>query len=226
MANDMTKELSSAAKLRDALEEEIVTGQMLPGSRLDEVSLAERFGVSRTPVREALHQLASAGLVEIQPRRGATVTELHADTLVEMFDVMAELEAMAVGLAARRHTEADKKAIVSAHAECKCAAKSGDVDRYYYANEAFHDALYAASHHAFLITQCRQLHRRLKAYRRLQLRVRHRVSASLAEHQSIIDAILAFDQAQAAACARRHIVVQGERFGDLIASLKSLAAAE
>lgn len=222
----MLKEANSGAKLRDTLEEEIATGQILPGTRLDEVSLAERFGVSRTPVREALHQLASAGLVQIQPRRGATVVELHAHTLVEMFDVMAELEAMAVGLAARRHSEEDRKAILAAHAECKRAAKSGDADRYYYANEAFHNALHEASHHAFLISQCRQLHRRLKPYRRLQLRVRHRVSASLAEHQSVVDAILAFDADRASALAREHIVVQGARFGDLIASLKLLSAAE
>lgn len=93
-------------------------------------------------------------------------------------------------------------------------------------NEVFHYALYDASHHAFLIDQCRQLHRRLKPYRRLQLRVRHRMATSLAEHQAITDAVLAFDGDRASQLARDHIVVQGARFSDLVASLSTLSAAE
>ena len=211
---------------RDALEEDILTGIIKPGARLDETVLAARFGVSRTPIREALQQLAAAGLIQIQPRRGATVIELPASTLVEMFDVMAELEGMAVRLAARRHTDDDKKAIQAALKACKTAAKSGDVEAYYYANESFHYALYDASHHAFLIDECRQLHRRLKPYRRLQLRVRQRMATSLSEHQAIADAILAFDGDRANTLARDHIVVQGTRFSDLVASLSAMTAAE
>lgn len=217
---------NTSAGLRDTLEEDILTGGLKPGTRLDETVLAERFGVSRTPIREALQQLAAAGLIQIQPRRGATVVELPASTLVEMFDVMAELEAMAVRLASRRHTDEDRTAIQSALKGCKAAAKTGDVEAYYYANEVFHYALYDASHHAFLIEQCRQLHRRLKPYRRLQLRVRRRMAASLAEHNAIADAIFAFDGDTASQLARDHIVVQGTRFSDLVASLSALSAAE
>ncbi len=217
---------NASAGLRDTLEEEILTGSIKPGTRLDETMLAERFGVSRTPIREALQQLAAAGLIQIQPRRGATVVELPASTLVEMFDVMAELEAMAVRLASRRHTDDDKKTILAALKSCKVAAKSGDVDAYYYANEVFHYALYDASHHAFLIEQCRQLHRRLKPYRRLQLRVRQRMATSLAEHQAIADALLSFNGDLGSQLARDHIVVQGARFSDLVASLSAMAAAE
>lgn len=217
---------NTSAGLRDALEEEILTGAIKPGTRLDETTLAERFGVSRTPIREALQQLAAAGLIQIQPRRGATVIELPPSTLVEMFDVMAELEAMAVRFAARRHTDKDQSAIQAALKACKAAAKTGDVEAYYYANEVFHYALYEASHHAFLIEQCRQLHRRLKPYRRLQLRVRQRMAASMAEHEAIAAAIFAFDGEKASALARDHIVVQGTRFSDLVASLTALSAAE
>ena len=222
----MVAALNASAGLRDALEEDILTGSLKPGTRLDETMLADRFGVSRTPIREALQQLAAAGLIQIQPRRGATVVELPASTLVEMFDVMAELEAMAVRLASRRHTDEDRKAVLDAMKACKSAAKSGDVEAYYYANEVFHYALYEASHHAFLIEQCRQLHRRLKPYRRLQLRMRQRMATSLAEHQAIADAVLAFDGDRASQLARDHIVVQGTRFSDLVASLSALSAAE
>lgn len=216
----MPSALSTGARIRDLMEEEIATGIVRPGTRLDEIKLAERFGVSRTPVREALQQLAAAGLVQIQPRRGATVVELAASTLVEMFEVMAELEAMAARFAARRHTDRDKKEIQAALQACKRAARAGDADAYYYANETFHYALYQASHHAFLIEQCRQLHRRLKPYRRLQLRVGRRMGASLAEHEAITKAVLASDDEGAGRLARDHVLVQGTRFSDLVASLQ------
>lgn len=205
--------------LRDALEEEIATGRLGPGERLDEVSLGQRFGVSRTPIREALQQLAAVGLVEIRPHRGAVVAAADPHRLVEMFEVMAELEGMAVRLAARRHTEADMARIRAAHEACRQAASKGDTDAYYYENERFHHAIYEASQNDFLIEQCRLLHRRLKPYRRLQLRVRRRMAASLAEHEAIVHALAALDGEGAERLLREHISVQGERFTDLIASL-------
>ena len=78
-------------KLRDEIENGIVTGAFAPGERLDEVQLAKRFGVSRTPIREALMQLGAIGLVEIRPRRGAVVVDPGPDRIYEMFEVMAEL---------------------------------------------------------------------------------------------------------------------------------------
>jgi hypothetical protein len=88
-------------RLRDMIEEEIAEGRLRPGERLEEVDLARRYGVSRTPIREALKQLAAIGLVASQPRR-TVVASLSPAELVEMFDVMAELEGMAGRLAARR----------------------------------------------------------------------------------------------------------------------------
>lgn len=208
-----------SSRLRDEIEEAILTGALPPGTRLDEMSLAEKHNVSRTPIREALMQLAAAGLVQVQPRRGATVTEIHPKRLVEMFEVMAQLEGMAARLAARRHTHADKAALTEAFEASRRAAKTDDEDAYYYENERFHSALYAASHNHFLTEQCLQLHRRLKAYRRMQLRVRMRVATSLAEHEEILAAVLALDGDSAELLTRQHIVAQGERFTDLLASL-------
>lgn len=216
--------LSAGARLRDEIENEILTGRLRPGTRLDEVPLAARFGVSRTPIREALMQLSAAGLIEIRPRRGAVVAEIGPARLVEMFAVMAELEAMAGRLAARRHTGADRTALVSALDACRAAAASGDTDAYYYENEKFHYAIYAASYNGFLIEQCTGLHRRLKPYRRLQLRVGNRLATSLAEHEAVVEAILAHDGPRAAEGLRDHIAIQGERFGDLVASLGSTRA--
>ena len=204
--------------IRDQIENAILTGEYAPGERLDETTLAQRAGVSRTPIREVLMQLAALGLVEFGPRRGVTVTKIAPERLVEMFEVMAELEAMAVRLAARRHTAEDEMALTKAHKACVEAANGQDYDAYYYANEQFHFALYAASHQGFLIEQCKLMNRRLKPYRRLQLRVRQRVPASLGEHEAIMKAVLAFDGEAAAQRVREHVLVQGERFTDLLAS--------
>lgn len=208
--------------LRDEIEDGIVTGQFQPGDRLDEVQLATRYGVSRTPIREALMQLSAIGLVEIRPRRSAVVAKLGPERVFEMFEVMAELEGMAGYFAARRHRETDRDAILAAHEKCEAAALSDDTDRYYYENETFHRAIYAASRSGFLEEQCVTLHRRLRPYRRLQLRVRNRMHVSFSEHGEIVGAILAGDADAARSLLRSHVAVQGDRFGDLVANLKEM----
>jgi DNA-binding GntR family transcriptional regulator len=205
--------------LMETIEDEIVTRQLPPGTRLDEVELAQRFAVSRTPIREALIQLASAGLVELRPRRGAIVAQISPQRLMEMFDVMAELEALCGRLAARRITPEERQRLLAAHEACAAARDGQDPDRYFYLNESFHLALYGASHNAFLEEQARSLQRRLRPYRRLQLRIHNRVLNSFSEHQGIVDAILAGDEALTVTRIRDHIRIQGERFSDLIASL-------
>lgn len=211
--------------LREAIEEEIATGRLLPGTHLDEIELGQRFGVSRTPIREALSLLAGEGLVEIRPRRGAVVAQLTPQRLVEMFEVMAELEAMCARLAARRMTEDDLVAIESAHEQCRAAAERRDSDAYYYGNEAFHGAIYRASHNAFLCEEALSLQRRLRPYRRLQLRVRHRVPRSFSEHQAVLDALREGDAERAVEAIRGHVLVQGERFADLVAGLAAMEPA-
>ena len=213
---------SPARSLRDKIENSILTGGFSPGERLDEVQLATRFGVSRTPVREALMQLGAIGLIDIRPRRGAFVATLGPERVFEMFEVMAELEAMAGALAARRSRSDDKLSIKGALNLCRTAAESDDTDQYYYENEVFHRSIYRASHSGFLEEQCVALHRRLRPYRRLQLRVRNRMKASLAEHEAIVDAILAEDAEGARVLLRKHIAVQGDRFGDLLATFSEL----
>lgn len=206
-------------KLRDEIENGIVAGEFEPGEKLDEVQLAARFGVSRTPIREALMQLSATGLVDARPRRGAVVADPAPQRIFEMFEVMAELEGMAGSLAARRHTDEDRRAILAAHAKCERSAASNHADAYYYDNEEFHRAVYAASHSGFLEDQCVALHRRLRPYRRLQLRVRNRMKVSFGEHTAIVKAILEGDADAARRLLRDHVVVQGDRFSDLVAHL-------
>lgn len=214
---------NASQRLRDEIENAIVTGGFAPGARLDEVSLASRFGVSRTPIREALQQLASAGLVEVRPRRGAFVAMPGPERLYEMFEVMAEIEAMCGRLAARRATPQTLAPIVAAHAAC--LAVVDEPNAYYERNEVFHQAIYRAAGNAFLEEQALGLQKRLRPYRRLQLHVRNRPRASFAEHQAIVDAIQKGDQQATAEILRAHVAVQGERFADLVAGLARLTAA-
>lgn len=210
--------------LRETIEEMIAVGTLAPGQHLDETELAGKFGVSRTPIRETLIQLASMGLVVIRPRRGAVVAELGPQQLVEMFEVMAELEAMCGRLAARRMSPAEHAALQAAHEACRLASQAQDPDDYYYKNEEFHTLIYLGSHNAFLAEQARALHRRLRPYRRLQLRVRDRVSNSWSEHDQVVQAIVAGDGARTAEMLREHITIQGQRFADLMASLSRMEA--
>ncbi|NZD60302.1 GntR family transcriptional regulator [Rhizobium sp. WYCCWR 11290] len=205
--------------LRDEIENSILSNEFSPGERLDEMVLATRFGVSRTPVREALMQLDAIGLIEIRPRRGAIVIDPGPHRVYEMFEVMAELEGLAGSLAARRLDKTSREAITATHSRCEQSAAAGDSDAYYYDNEEFHKAIYAAGRSEFLEEQCLQLHRRLRPYRRLQLRVRNRLSTSFSEHCAIVDAIFAGDGDEARRLLRAHVGIQGERFSDLVASM-------
>lgn len=211
-----------SASLREQIEEMIAVGAFKPGQHLDETELATRFGVSRTPIRETLIQLSSMGLVVIRPRRGAIVAELGPQQLVEMFEVMSELESTCGRLAARRMTPEEQKALLAAHEACEAAMRAHEPDDYYYKNEVFHEAIYAGSHNQFLIEQTRNLYRRLRPYRRLQLRVRDRLGNSYREHDGVVQAILAGDGELAARLLRDHVMIQGQRFSDLMASLPRL----
>ena len=212
-------------RVRRQIADQIISGALRPGQELDEKKLAEAFSVSRTPVREALRQLAAASLVEWRPHQSAVVAKITPSKMVEMFEVMAELEAMCARLAARRMSEAERHALVRAHAACEAARDSEDPDPFYYQNEAFHHVIYAGSHNSFLAERASALNRRLRPYRRLQLRIRGVVASSFAEHQKVTTAILAGDAALAAECLRKHVIVQGERFADLVALLKPAVAA-
>lgn len=213
-------------QIREALEEMIVEGHFPDGARLDEVSLAEQFHVSRTPLREAFQSLAASGLVELRLRRGAFVKFPALEDVIEMFDVMAEIEAMCGRYAARRMTPEAEAEIAAALVGCETAFAADDFDGYYHANHAFHALIYRASGNRFLAGEAERLHRRLKPFRRLQLRLRGRMRESLKEHRLIFDALVAGDEAAVTAQMRAHIAVQGDRFNDLAAQYRrSIGAA-
>lgn len=208
----------TADTVRESLEHLIVSGEYEDGERLDETRLAARLGVSRTPLREAFQMLSASGLVELIPRRGAFVRQPDVVEMFEMFEVMAELEAMCGRLAARRCTDKELVALNHAADGCDTALDQGEVDLYYRENEVFHNLLYQASGNSFLAAEAARLHKRLQPFRRMQLRVRGRMKQSMQEHRDILSAIEAADEELAARTLRSHIAIQGEKFNDLMAT--------
>jgi len=215
----LTMSERTADRIRETLEQAILTGEFDDGARLDEVRLCTRFGVSRTPVREALHQLAASGLLEMKPRRGAFVRMPGFVEVVEMFEVMGELESMCGRLAAKRISDAQLEAFSAACRKCEQAEETGDRDAYYRENETFHQVLYEASGNGFLQSQALQLQKRLQPFRRLQLGVRGRIRQSLDEHRRILQAVESGDEQAAGTLLRLHVTVQGEKFFDLMRGL-------
>ncbi len=213
------KTLKRAEQLRQALEDEIASNQLKQGARLEEESLAKRFGVSRTPIREALQMLSASGLVELRPRRGAVVASLRLKDLLEMFEVMAEQEALCGRLAARRMFDEERQALKHQHDICEKAGISGNADLYYEENSKFHNIIYEGTHNQFLANEVKQLQDRLRAYRRLQLRIKGRMKASFAEHSAIMQAIVDGQEFEAGNLLRSHVSVQGEFFDDWLSNL-------
>ena len=139
-----------ADELRLALADDIVRGLITPGAALDETELARRFGVSRTPVREAIRQLTASGLIEARAHRAAVVARPSEERLTGMFEAMAELEALCAGFAAERMTGTERRALELVHEEMRALIRIGDPQRFHEVNEAFHGALYAGAHNAYL----------------------------------------------------------------------------
>ena len=209
--------------IADQLESLIFDGTLPDGERLDEVQLASRFGVSRTPVREAFQRLTQSGLVEQIPRRGVFVRQPGPVELLEMFEVMAELESVCARLASSRISDDALSELHEANARCNRAVVAKDADAYYRENERFHEIIYRQSGNRFLEQECVRLHRRLQPFRRIQLRLRGRLKQSMAEHEAILAALEDGDGPLAADVIRDHVAVQGEKFHHLIASLKPAA---
>jgi len=207
-----------AESLRQKLEGAIAAGHIEPGSRLDEQEIAHRFGVSRTPVREAFRLMAANNLVELRGRQGAAVRAIKAQALIEMFQVMAELEGLCARLAARRVSQAWRAEISEIHQRLVAAGETGDIDVFYDINQEFHDAIYEASRNAFLADQTRKLRNQMAAYRRRVTRMPNRIADTVREHETIMQAILAHDQERAHSTMRDHVNLLGDNLLDFLAA--------
>ena len=186
--------------------DEIALGRLAPGSRLDEVTLAARLAVSRTPVREALKQLATMGLVIYRPNHGARVASMTAEELDQMFEAIGELEATCARHAALRLDERERQRIGELHAQGRLAMQAGDVERYDALNLELHAAIIDGCHNPALIDLANGLRERVSSFRRTQFQQIERIAESFAEHTAIVEAILARDVVTSYREMRSHLL--------------------
>lgn len=188
------------------ISDDIVLGNFVPGSRLDEVSLAVRFNVSRTPVREALKQLSIMGLVDYRPNRGSVVAAMTPERLDQMFEAIGELEAACARHAALRMTEADREKMLALHKEGRVAMQEGDMNRYDTINLELHTNIIQGCHNPVLIEMAVSLRYRISSFRRTQFRNLERMGESFEEHSVIVEAILSHDVITAYRAMRNHLL--------------------
>ena len=183
----------------------IFAHDLAPGSWVDEQALATEYGISRTPMREALKVLAAEGLVDLKPRRGCYVVELSESDIDQVFPVLALLEGQAAEEATRRLTSADVANLHAIHGELEAEATSGDADRFFEANQRFHTSLQAIAGNRYLAQLIDETRKVIKLTRRDSLRLSGRISQSLAEHRSLMAALERRDAVVANQCMYAHI---------------------
>ncbi|MGV8954439.1 MAG: GntR family transcriptional regulator [Cypionkella sp.] len=205
-----------AEEVRQRLSDDIAQGTLWPGMPIDENEIAMRYGVSRTPVREAIRDLAAIGLVETRPHRSAVVSRPSAERLRDMFDVMAELEAMCAAHAAMRMTATERDQLETIHGLMAKVVRDNDLDSYRAINEQFHAAIYAGSHNGYLVEITQQTKTRLSPFRRAQFLLPGRLSRSYLEHEQILNAILQADGALAGKAMRGHILTVENTYEQLL----------
>lgn len=201
-----------AEELRQQIADEIMAGGLIPGAPLDETELARRFRVSRTPVREAIRLLAASGLVEARPHRAAVVARPSAERLAGMFEAMAELEGLCAGFAAERMTRVERLALEDLHEDLRRLIHGGDPQRYHDGNEAFHGAIYAGAHNAYLAELTVATRVRAAPFRRAQFRNLGRLAKSHAEHDLVVRAIQRGERDRASDAMRAHIATVHQEY--------------
>ncbi len=190
-----------------AIADMIVTGLFVPGERMDEISLAARFDVSRTPVREALRELGAMGLVDREPNRSAVVANVTEAYLHSMFEAMSELEAICARLSAERMTVDERRSLELEHRASAKLVHAGAEEGYAAHNTEFHTRLYRGAHNEHIFELVTQTRARLAPFRRAQFRLPGRLAKSYDEHDAIVTAIMRGDVAAAGQAAYSHVAI-------------------
>jgi DNA-binding GntR family transcriptional regulator len=219
MKTESAEGTTRAERLADAIAASVLSGEFRPGLRLDEKTLAERYAVSRTPVREALRQLASTGLIDIKPRRGATVVRATSAQIETLFGAMAEVEATCARLSAMSMTPLERRRLASFHESMLEFVLQEDGDGFAAANLTLHTQIYLGAHNEIIADFATGLRRRLAPFRRAQFRTEGRLPRSHKEHRTVIEAILAGDPVAAHTAMFHHMSLVEESFERLAESI-------
>ncbi len=201
--------LDSYQPLRDVifetLRKAIISGDIKPGERLMEVSLAEQMGVSRTPVREAIRRLEAEGLVTMVPRKGTHVSELSSKDIIDVLEVRGALDKLATSLAAKRVQPQQIRALESIHRQFISCVEKGNMEGAIRKDIEFHDAIYAASGNSRLIGVLSSLKEHVYRFRVIYLRDLNIAEHVEQEHQQILDALKEHNEELAAKISEQHI---------------------
>jgi len=189
-------------EVAELLRERIFSNQLAPGSWIDELKLAEEYGISRTPLREALKVLATEGLVTMKVRRGAYVTEVNAKDQRDVYHLLSLLESDAAGVVAASATDAQLQDLQALHRSL--AAALPDTDTFFEINERFHMRLLEIADNRWRDQLVADLRKVMKLNRHHSLLKSGRVAESLREHQALMDALLARDAALSVQRMREH----------------------
>lgn len=209
---------TKAAAIALSLARDIASGRFAPGTAIDETAIAAHYGVSRTPIREAIRQLTASGALETRAHRGAVVRSFSEGELDDRFAVMADLEGLCARGAALAMTEGDLAALDDIMAAASRAVVATDRESYTAQNGAFHDAIYRGAHNAYLMQLTLETRDRLAPFRRAQFAAPGRLARSHAEHHRVVAAIRARDAAAAFDAMRAHIVIVREAV-DMVAEV-------
>ncbi len=192
-------------RIETALLDDISAGLLEPGERLDETRLAERFGVSRTPVREALSRLTAQGVLVAGEKRGARVAEYSREELGQMFEAMQEIESVCARMASQRLTLLARSEIESAQAECAKAAGVNDRLAYIKANEKLHLSIYRATGNAYICELASDFRRKTGPFRAKKLETHEDLLASVENHIDLLAKIFSEDSQVAVDGMRKHM---------------------
>ncbi|WP_353233370.1 GntR family transcriptional regulator [Diaphorobacter ruginosibacter] len=203
-------------RIRLALEQDLRSGALQPGSSIDEHALCERFQASRTPVREALLLLSAKGMISILPRAGIYVRQLDTRELIAMMEGLAELEGVVARLAAHRINGEQKGLLLAALQQTGRHAANADSVEYEKANAGLHDLIYQSSGNAYIVEQTREARLRVAPYRGKMFEKPERLLKSQAEHEAVVQAILDGDSERAAEAMRNHISAGGRALADMV----------
>ena len=189
----------------NTLRQAILKGELEPGERLMEIQLAERLGVSRTPIREAIRKLELEGLVLMIPRKGAEVAKISARSLRDVLEVRRALEELAIELACQRMTEEDLGELQKAQDEFKKAIADGDAMRIAETDEHYHDVIYSGTQNAKLIQMLNNLREQMYRYRLEYIKDADKRKILILEHERVLKAIRDRKVAEAKEAMREHI---------------------
>ncbi|EBA14000.1 GntR family transcriptional regulator [Roseobacter sp. CCS2] len=203
--NGTSSRESTGQRIESALRDDIAAGQLEPGERLDETKLAERFAVSRTPVREALSRLTAQGVLVAGEKRGVRVAQYSREELAQMFEAMQEIESICARLANQRLTLLARAEIEAAQESCKAAAAANDRLAYIHANEALHMSIYRATDNPYIRDLASDFRRKTGPFRAKKLETKADLDASVLSHEELLAKIFSGDSQVAVDGMRKHM---------------------